>query len=143
MSTEGRRSKTAFFSGDFRTWTARSVALTTGFYWALLLYATHYPKPEALLGRNPPSDKLLHLIAYGLLGFLAAATLWGYGGWNLRNAARLAAALAVTAVLDEVTQPIFSRAADPIDWACDCLGIAAGILVVAGLNSLASARGNR
>ena len=143
MSADGRRAKSLMFSGPARTWTARLLALSTGFYSAVLLYATHYPKPEALLGRSLPSDKLLHLLAYGTLGLLAAATLWAYRGWTAGNVLRLAAALAVAGIFDEVTQPLFGRAADPLDWVFDCLGLAAGILSFAALNSLASALGNR
>ena len=110
---------------------------------ALLVAATHYPKPERLLGRNPPSDKLLHFMAYGVLGALAAAALRSRGRWSGRTIAALAGGLALFAALDEITQPFFARAADPLDWVFDCIGIAGGILLVVTISSLVSARGSR
>jgi VanZ family protein len=110
---------------------SRPLALLTFAYTLVLVVATHYPKPEELLGPNPPSDKTLHFVAYGLLGLLAAATLAATGRWSLRTVGALAAGLAVFAVLDEATQPAFGRTADVWDWAYDLIGLAAGIAVVA------------
>jgi VanZ family protein len=102
------------------------VALTIAYTLALVL-ATHYPEPEQLLGPNPPSDKTLHLLAYGGLGLLAAAVLAASGRWSLRSLAGLATGLAAFAAIDEATQPWFGRSAEPLDWACDLAGLAAGI----------------
>ncbi len=109
----------------------RPLGLLTVAYTIVLVVATHYPKPEDLLGPDPPSDKTLHFIAYGLLGLLAAATLAAAGRWSLRTVGVLAAGLAVFAALDEATQPAFGRAADVWDWAYDLIGLIAGIIVVA------------
>jgi VanZ family protein len=102
------------------------VALTIAYTLALVL-ATHYPEPEQLLGPNPPSDKTLHLLAYGGLGLLAAAVLAASGRWSLRSLAGLATGLAAFAAIDEATQPWFGRSAEPLDWAFDLAGLAAGI----------------
>jgi len=114
-------------------WPARLAALATAGYVGVLLFATHYPRPQEFLGSHPPSDKALHFIAYGLLGLLAGTTLALAGRWSLRNALWLAVALALFAAFDEATQPLpwFRRAADPLDWVFDCLGIAIGLAVVA------------
>jgi VanZ family protein len=106
------------------------LAVTVG-YSLLLVWATHHPKPEDLLGPNPPSDKSLHFIAYGVLGFLMAATLAASRHWSVRNAIVLAVALALGAVVDESTQPFFGRAAEVLDWVFDVIGIVGGIAVVA------------
>jgi VanZ family protein len=140
MIPDGRRPKDATFSGGFADRTARGLAVVTAAYAVLLFAATHYPRPEEFLGRRAPSDKLLHFVAYGILGFLAAATLRASGRWSGRAAGWLFAALAVAAVIDEVTQPLCSRAAEPLDWVFDCFGLAAGIALIA---SWAWARGNR
>ena len=128
-----------------RAWIARALAAATALYTGVLVFATHYPKPEEFLGSNAPSDKMLHVIAYGLLSFLAAAALAAKGGWTARRVAALAAGLAAFGVIDEITQPLFSRSAEPLDWVCDCVGIAAGLLIVAatvaGLRASRSARG--
>jgi VanZ family protein len=109
----------------------RPLAALTAAYTLVLVFATHYPRPEELLGPNPPSDKTLHFMAYGLLGLLAAATLAASGRWSPRAAAIGLAALAAFAVIDEVTQPFFGRQAEPLDWVYDVFGLVAGIAVVA------------
>ena len=102
-------------------------------YTAFLLYATHHPKPHDLLpGVTRHSDKLLHLAAYGVLGGLTTVTFLALGrAPRPRAVAGLFAGLALFAAIDEATQPLFRRAADPIDWLYDCAGLALGILVVA------------
>ena len=103
----------------------RLLAAALAAYMGLLVFATHYPRPEELLGPNPPSDKTLHFVAYAVLAVLAAAT------WLTarRTASRGIATLAIA--VDEVTQPFFRRHADPLDWVYDCIGIAIGITLVA------------
>ena len=108
---------------------ARPLAILTLVYALVLVLATHFPRPEELLGPDPPSDKTLHFVAYATLGLLAAATL-AARGWSPRPLGTLAAGLAVFAAVDEVTQPLFGRSADIWDWACDLIGLAAGIGVV-------------
>lgn len=108
-------------------WIARLLATATAAFTALLVVATHYPRPEELLGPNPPSDKTLHLVAYGLLAALATATWLTSPRLAGRSIGGLAVALAVFGGLDEATQPFFRRSAEPLDWLYDCIGIAIGI----------------
>jgi VanZ family protein len=49
-------------------------------------------------------------------------------------------ALAAFAVLDEATQPVFGRHADPLDWVYDCIGLTAGLVLVAIGHRAVSAR---
>jgi VanZ family protein len=112
-------------------WVARLLVAATTAYTLVLVFATHYPKPEELLGPKALPDKLLHLLAYATLAILAGATLVMSGHWSLRGVAGLAAMLAAFGALDEITQPFFSRDAEPLDWVYDCGGIAAGLLFVA------------
>lgn len=116
-------------------WPARLLATLAAGYAALLAFVTHHPKPQDLLGRNPPSDKLLHLCAYAILGSLVAAALAAAGRRSLRTLLVAAAAIALFAAIDEVTQPLpwFGRTADPLDWFCDLAGIVLGIATVAAL----------
>ena len=113
----------------------RPLAALTGAYTGLLVFATHYPKPEQLLGTNLPSDKTLHCLAYGALGLLAAALVADSGRWSARRVAALAAGLVAFAAIDEVTQPWFGRSAEPLDWVYDLIGLAAGIGVIVALNA--------
>jgi VanZ family protein len=140
MTSDRRSPKAAAFFPGFPAWAARLLAAATAAYSVVLVAATHYPKPEEFLGPNAPSDKLLHFMAYGVLGLLAAATLLAYGRWNPRSSLKLLVALALAAIVDEATQPLCSRAADPLDWVFDVIGLAIGIALIA---SLAWARGSR
>ena len=109
----------------------RGLAALTAAYTLVLVWATHYPKPERFLGANPPSDKALHFLAYAALAVLAAGTIALARRWTAALAAGLGAALATFAMVDELTQPLFTRAAEPLDWIFDCIGIGLGIAAVA------------
>lgn len=143
MTTDGRRPKAAMISRGFPLWAARLLAAATAVYAVVLVTATHYPKPEEFLGPNAPSDKLLHFMAYGLLGLLAAATLLAYGRWSRRNAVKLFVTLALAAIVDEATQPLCSRAAEPLDWVFDVIGLTISMLLVAAVSNSAWGRGSR
>lgn len=143
MAGDERSPKRALFQEPFGLWPRRLIALATAAYAGVLVVATHYPKPEELVGNRLPSDKLLHFVAYGLLGFLAALMLRARGrlvGWT---APLLAAGLAAWAVIDEATQPLFGRAADPLDWVYDVIGITIGIGTIVVVNSSVSGPDSR
>jgi len=108
----------------------RGLDLLAAAYTCILLYATHHPRPAELVGPNAPGDKSLHLIAYTLLGGLVAAAFASRGGWGWHAAAALFVPLALFAAADEITQPLFGRFADGVDWAFDELGLVAGIGLV-------------
>jgi len=110
---------------------ARLLAAITALYACVLAFATHYPKPDDLLGPNAPSDKTLHFLAYATLASLAGSALLASGRPWRSWAARLGVGLAGFGIADEVTQPWFRRHADPIDWVYDCIGIGIGIGLVA------------
>jgi hypothetical protein len=137
----GRRARPAWLGPVTRLAAAATLA-----YVGVLLYATHHPKPQDLLdelvGKSAPSDKALHLWAYGVLGLLAGGTLALAGGWRTRLILGLAAGLAVFAALDEATQPLpwFGRFADPVDWVFDVLGIVAGLALVGLLTATIARR---
>ncbi len=105
-------------------------------YTAVLVFLTHYPEPQELLGEDLPPDKMLHFLAYGVLGFLVTAAVVARGRWSWRTAAITGTALAAFAALDELTQPWFGRNAEPLDWVWDLIGILAGIAAVAAVRWL-------
>jgi VanZ family protein len=139
MQADERRAKEAVFSPVFRR---GGLTVSAVIYAVTLVLATHYPKPEQLLGRYGHADKLLHFVAYFLLAVFVAAAVWGAGLWSRRTALIVAIALAAFGAVDEITQPLFGRTADVLDWAADCAGIAVGILLVA-ITSSAWGRGSR
>lgn len=104
----------------------RLLAAVAAAYGAVLLYATHHPKPEELVGTNAPNDKTLHFLAYGALAAVVSAAVAARGGWTVRSAASLFALLALFAALDELTQPFFGRSADAVDWSYDQIGLLVG-----------------
>jgi VanZ family protein len=112
---------------------ARIATAATAAYVAVLVFATHYPKPQELLGPNAPSDKTLHVMAYAVLAGLVGLTLVAAGRWTRPAIARAAGGMAIFGALDEITQPLpwFRRAADPLDWVFDVGGIALGLAAVA------------
>jgi VanZ family protein len=113
------------------------MAAATVAYTAVLVFATHYPRPEEFLGRNPPADKTLHFVAYAVLAAFSAATWLATRRTASRGIAPLAIALAGFGAIDEITQPFFRRHADPLDWVYDCIGIAIGIAAVVSVVALA------
>ncbi len=98
--------------------------------------ATHVPLDGVTLPIWPiPIDKVFHFTAYAGLAFLLAtlaAAIWtGTGGRWWGHLLRYAAVLPLVAlygVLDEVTQPIVGRTADPTDYAADLAGAATGLV---------------
>ena len=139
MQTDERRAKRTVIYAGFRRGGLAVVAIA---YAVTLVLATHYPKPEQLLGRYGHADKLLHFVAYFLLAMFVAAAVCGAGRWSRQAAIIVAVALAAFGAVDEITQPLFGRTADVFDWAADCAGIAVGILLVA-VTSSAWGRGSR
>ncbi|MCA9188435.1 MAG: VanZ family protein [Pirellulaceae bacterium] len=99
------------------------------FYWLALVTATHIPMPDDGLPIDI-SDKLMHLIAYGILAALLACVLlngrrvswWGTGA--------LVAGLSLHAAVDEVTQKLIpGRYASVADWLADMSGVILGLTV--------------
>ncbi len=98
-------------------------------YWIFLFSATHFPRLE-LTGPIPKSDKLHHMLAYGLLAFL----FWRFAQVFHRPLSPrfvwLAGILLVSyAAADEYLQGFVNRGPDVFDWLADV----AGIVLVLGL----------
>ena len=99
-------------------------------YTGVLIVATHLPSVGGMV-RYPGADKVLHVLAYTVLGTLAAAVIHSARGLSLRNVTALLILLALFAAADELTQPWFSRQAEGGDWLADCVGFGLGVSVVA------------
>ena len=82
------------------------------------------PHPPRIPGG--PSDKVLHIAAFAILGLLAA---WAYARTPL---IRLALGLSLFGALIEVVQaiPALHRDSDVLDWAADTLAAAAVLLFI-------------
>jgi len=107
--------------GRWRT-IASAVLLATAFV------ATHVPPPERPYP-HMPSDKLLHVIGFTVLG---VTSIWRLAARGNRITARRALAwwvfLAAYGLFDETTQPIMRRTFEWADWFADCGGAVLGIV---------------
>jgi len=104
-------------------------------YWGLLFVATHIPRPPEL-PRVQHGDKIIHFLAYGLLGILVSLVYGQARSLTLPRAVRLVAVLVVYAALDELLQIPAGRSCEWGDWIADSVGAllgVTGIYVVAGM----------
>jgi VanZ family protein len=119
------------YGSILRAKVARVLAAGSVAYTLVLVFLTHYPRPQELLGDDLPPDKMLHFLAYGTLGLLVTGTVVTFFRWSWRTVALTAVALAIFAGMDELTQPWFGRSAEPLDWVWDAIGLVAGIATIA------------
>lgn len=90
--------------------------LTVG-YAVVLLFVTHVPGLSVSFGEATPveADKILHFVAYAVLGFLLGLNVVFETPLALAPAALAILALGGFALVDELTQPIFGRVTDVLD----------------------------
>jgi VanZ family protein len=117
-------------SAALSVWFVRLLAAATAAYTAILLFATHHPKPGDLVGELTHRDKTLHFTAYGLLGLLVAATIAAAARLSPRTVVAAVGGLVAFAAVDELTQPLFGRSTELLDWVFDAAGIVAGFAAV-------------
>ena len=91
---------------------------------ALIVVLTSIPSPPDAPGGIPHLDKVVHLVLYAGLGWLAARAV---GTRNPRALALVVLAIAVFAGVDEWHQQFLVRDADLIDWIADTVGASFGI----------------
>ena len=96
------------------------------FYSILLVVATHLPRVPTFV-RGPGADKWLHFVAYGCQTVLAMSVFHFTNRLVLKNVIFLIVLLATFGAIDELTQPLFSRQAELLDWVADCVGIVFGV----------------
>lgn len=104
-------------------WPKRASLLVLGLYWVALAMATHWPQVQPPLSFRP-SDKIQHLVAFGLLAVLIAFAWSRFAPLSARKLLAVLAIVAAYGVLDELTQPLTGRHRDPLDWVADVLGAA-------------------
>ncbi len=103
-------------------------------YAAAIFHFSSLPNPEEELPElliKEVSDKVLHLVEYGILGALChRAFRWAAGPVAARQAVMLAICMAALYGLsDEVHQSFVpSREASWLDWAADSVGAVAGAI---------------
>lgn len=138
MQSSTRRSKQTAFSVFFRRFLPVGVAVS---YALVLVVATHYPRPEDIL-KYSGSDKTLHFCAYFILGGVVTVAVWSFICRSWWSIGALVIVLSAFAGLDEMTQPLFNRNAEFLDWIADCGGILAGASLIV-VTSLVLGLGNQ
>lgn len=124
-------------SPPFKTATLRLRRAAFAVYTAALFTATHIPLQGGV--QVKVSDKIIHLLAYAPLFWLAALTLettrharqpppLAATALSARVLAVLFAALTFYAALDELLQIPVGRDGDPLDWLADVAGLTCGLL---------------
>ncbi len=100
-------------------------------FWLAVFAATHMPV-QHLPHSGVSNDKLQHLLAYAVLGGLLTSALATLRPWSWRLVLWAIAIAGAYGVLDELTQLLVGRTADPKDWIADVIGATLGS-VMAGL----------
>lgn len=91
-------------------------------YTLTLLTATHWPK-LTIPGPIHRTDLVVHLGAFGLWTILLGLTGWVSSKTSIKRQAVMVALIGIGfGILDETTQPIFSRVFDLTDVAADMTG---------------------
>lgn len=116
------------FSPRVVWWIKRVLVVTLVLYVCLLVWSTHTSLDEGTLRAY---DKLLHLMAYAVLGFVAHLTFLSWK--TLREALGTIALVWCFGAIDELTQPYFGRQADIFDWLADAMGGVIGVLAGQGV----------
>ena len=75
-------------------------------------------------------DKTEHIVAYGLLTGAIHLSLWPRRWSLLKTAIVVLVIIMVYGALDEITQPIFGRSCDILDWLADVSGCAIALTVM-------------
>jgi len=123
MTTDRAGTGSAWFQ---RTW-FRNLWLA---YWATLFAVTHAPEPKWPGWPPRPSDKMMHVVAYFLLGgagWLVLGSRWGPSRWRVPD---WFGAVVVYGACDEVLQAVSGRYCSTLDLAADAIGAATAIVGV-------------
>lgn len=108
--------------GHFARRYRRAILIACVVAWLAEVVATHIPAPRA--PHLHVSDKVVHTVAYFLLGGLFWLTLLAYGMRRWKRTLYVLVTLAVYAALDELTQELVTgRHAAVGDWLADMIGL--------------------
>jgi VanZ family protein len=94
-------------------------------YWLSMFTGTHLPRVPAAVGNH--NDKLLHFSAYFGLSVLLLSWRGARGPVSWVIVRRTWLLLAAYGVFDELTQPLFDRDAEFLDWVADIFGVSLGL----------------
>ena len=120
-----------------------AVSATLAGYWLVLFIGTHWPKLN--LGSLPQnSDKALHFLAYGGLGFLIAVWVSTRREVRAADVGRIFAVVCGYSILDELTQIPVGRSCELLDavadWAGCLVGLSAFFVLRSAIRRIAAAQ---
>ncbi len=95
--------------------------------WVTALVVSHIPAES--LAEGPVGDKWLHFIGFFGLASSFHWTLFAYQHPRPRRIALVVSVMALYAAFDEITQPMFNRYGDIMDWYADMVGMIAAVIV--------------
>ncbi|MCE5280438.1 MAG: VanZ family protein [Planctomycetaceae bacterium] len=96
--------------------------------WAAAFIVTHLPAQD--IPSLQAGDKVLHVTGYFLIACAFGAVLIAHGVRPLRRAIIMIVTMGAYGIFDELTQPLFGRSADSIDWFADMGGTILAVLVL-------------
>ncbi len=110
------------------------ILLSLGLYWPVLFIATHIPLPN-LTEKTGMSDKTMHVLAYGILVFLAYLAISPYRrvNWKKMFPWLLVAAVVGYGAFDEWLQGKVGRTPDLMDLLADIGGTISALLILTAL----------
>ena len=111
------------------------VLIALGIYWPVIFWLTHIPVPD-IARQSGMSDKVMHVMAYFALTFLAGFAISPYQKiqWSRKRIWILLGIIICYGAIDEFLQGRVGRSADVMDFAADVFGLVLGM----GLLSLLS-----
>ena len=107
---------------------ARLAPWATAAYWLALFAATHVP--AYALPKVPVSDKIEHLVCYGLLATLLMITSYARGKFHAGTGITVLATMLAYGAIDEWTQIPVGRSCELADWYADGTGSAVAVVVM-------------
>lgn len=112
-------------------WKIRTLLLlaATAAYWLVIFVGTHLPGSVHHLGGH--WDKLYHFGAFLGLAVLLCGCIFCFRRLGVWEYAGIFGGVACYGIVDELTQKLTHRTADPLDWLADMCGAIAGTLIFA------------
>jgi VanZ family protein len=112
-------------------WKTRTLLLlaATAAYWLVMFVGTHLP--GSIVHTSGHTDKLYHFGAFFGLTVLLGFCIGCFRAVRLRQYAGIIGGVACYGIVDELTQKLTHRTADPLDWLADVCGAIAGVLIFA------------
>jgi len=109
----------------------KNIIILLALYWPAIFILSHIPIPKVVY-QAQVSDKVLHILVYLILVFLAwfAVSPDGKVNWRRAPAWWVLFTMVVYGIVDEWLQTFVGRYGDPMDFLADIAGVLAGLIVL-------------